>query len=551
MTPTVQLIRGDSLALFNDPSGFRNAEGKLVKADACVTDPPYELGFMGRAWDSTGIAYNKALWRGLIAVLKPGAHLLAFSGSRTAHRMTCAIEDAGWDIRDVLMWLYGQGFPKSLDISKAIDKKLKVKREVIGTRTDGVGNTDASMHKHEGFAASREKTFDVTAPGSDKARTWAAGWGTALKPAYEPITMARAPFAQMKVDDKAIVENVLARGTGAINIEGCRIGTDGGRSSCPGGDDCHCDTNAIFGGTKHPVRTRTEDFRRWPANILLDEDAAAALDEQTGDLGASRFFGVFPTWVLDPAHSAGDVFSPTSEVVASVLDRAVIAGSHGAKRLSAIKELSTPVTLSELRKLAETLIETMQRFAVEFSSAFEHEKLYENGSLVRCVGTSAPIDITTIIVNRWRSDGSVDAIMFDITPANVDHGEVVSGNRFNYCAKPSRKERDYGCDDLPMRSAGEVTFREEGSAGLKSPRAGAGRTEGGKNFHTTVKPIELMRWLIRLVTPPGGTVIDPFLGSGTTGIAAVLEGFNFIGIEKEADYFELASHRVNAALRDL
>jgi len=359
----------------------RMAEMPDNSVDSIVCDPPYELGFMGKAWDASGIAYDLEVWRQALRVLKPGGHLLAFSGSRTYHRMACAIEDAGFDIRDQIMWVYGSGFPKSLNVSIAIDKAAgaighRGKRvSVAGNRTAGGEDVPhaASMPVHEGV--------------TDDAKRW-KGWGSALKPAHEPICMARKPL------HGTVAANVLRHGTGAINVDGCRVGDeDTTRPNGPIG--YHGGGTGGTGGSASG---------RWPANFIHDGS-----DEATAGLGeAARFF---------------------------------------------------------------------------------------------------------------------------------------------YCAKASRSDREEGCDELPLRTGAEAVEREEGSAGMDSPRAGAGRTASTvKNHHPCVKPTDLMRYLVRMVTPLGGTVLDPFMGSGSTGKAATLEGFNFIGIEMNEDYLAIAQARINATI---
>jgi len=236
--------------------------------DSIVTDPPYELGFMGKKWDSTGIAYNVELWQEALRVLKPGGHLLAFGGTRTYHRMVCAIEDAGFEIRDQMQWIYGSGFPKSMDISKAIDKKLGAKREVIKT-VKGMGKQNPEWN---GTAKGRKENYykpeyQLTASATPEAKQW-DGWGTALKPANEPIVVARKP-----ISEKTIAENVMKWGTGGLNIDGCRIGDLGERKRHGGG------SSEIF-----PERGNDKVYTggRFPANVIIDEEAGRMLDEQSG-----------------------------------------------------------------------------------------------------------------------------------------------------------------------------------------------------------------------------------------------------------------------------
>ena len=314
MATTKHLYRGDCIEQLANLPNF--------SVDSIVTDPPYELGFMGKSWDNAGIAYSVELWGEALRVLKPGGHLLAFGAARTYHRMTCAIEDAGFEIRDSIHWIYGSGFPKSLDVSKAIDKAAGAEREVVGIKKRQ-GRSGGIM------GSPRDIEQAVTIPATIPATIW-QGWGTALKPAHEPIVVARKPLIG------TVAANVLEHGTGALNIDACRIG----------------------------------EWKRWPANIVFDDDAAAELEE-------ARYF---------------------------------------------------------------------------------------------------------------------------------------------YCAKASKKERNAGLD-------------------------------GFTSTHPTVKPLALMRYLIRLVTPPGGLVLDPFLGSGTTAVAAILEGFDWKGCEMTDEYWPIIEARTRWAKR--
>jgi len=401
--------------------------------DAIVTDPPYELGFMGKSWDATGIAYNVDLWREVLRVLKPGGHLLAFSGSRTYHRMACAIEDAGFEVRDMIEWLYGTGFPKSLDVSKAIDKGAGYEQPIVEEGASGKGALSVNAlgsGLNVNFAA-RPKTAPVTA-----AAAW-KGWGTALKPGHEPICMARKPL------DGTVAANVLTHGTGALNIDASRVGSEA-RPIMVRTETVVAAKSMSGESTRATSSGETTTQGRWPANVILDADAAVELDAQSGTLKS----GANPT-----------------------------------------------------RRGADGERVALGAFAGQESCA---------------------------------------------APRGVDIG---GASRFFYVAKPSRAERDAGCDNLPTRSGGEATEREDGSDGLKSPRAGAGRTGGARNHHPTVKPVALMRHLIRLVTPPGGVVLDPFVGSGSTGVAALLEGFDFVGIEREAEYIPIIEARIAHAVK--
>jgi len=371
--------------------------------DSIVTDPPYELGFMGKKWDSTGIAYNVELWQECLRVLKYGGYLLAFGGTRTYHRMACAIEDAGFEIRDQIQWIYGSGFPKSMDISKAIDKKAGAERKVIGQlkRNDrvlpsGQGGYHGRLHEQYQEKGRESIKLDITAPSTDEAKQW-EGWGTALKPANEPIVVARKPLSE-----KTVADNVLKWGTGGINIDGCRVPTDEDRSRPIGPQN---NANTYMKGWKGG-KTESHPQGRFPANIIFDEKAGRLLDEQSG----------------------------------------ISKGSN-----------------SGIRKAGS-----------EFGQG-----------------------------SGWNKHKNKDTF-------RVGHNDSGGASRFFYCAKASKKER-----------------RE--------------------SKHPTVKPLNLMRYLVRLVTPPNGTALDPFAGSGTTLEAAMLEGFCFVGIEEQAEYIPDIQARVKQA----
>jgi site-specific DNA-methyltransferase (adenine-specific) len=365
--------------------------------DAVITDPPYELGFMGKKWDATGIAYNVNLWREILRVLKPGGHLCAFGGTRTYHRMACAIEDAGFEIRDSLHWIYGSGFPKSLDVSKAIDKAAGAEREVIG-RADPHDPRTAMARKMYGteLQDGPGEGTPITTPATDAAREW-DGWGTALKPAHEPIVLARKPLTG------TVAANVLQHGTGALNINACRI------------------------------------------EYQSENDKAQAL--------------------------AGDAFK---------------------RKDTSDKGWSRP-WMEDADKIAQINADAKARA--------------QNG--------------------RWSANVIVDDSITD------------DWARYFYRAKPSRTERNAGLHALPKVQGGSYEGRADGSLGKQ--------TDPAQNFHPTVKPLALMQWLIRLVTPPDGTILDPFAGSGTTLAAATLTGHHAIGIELTDDYLPIIVARCNWA----
>jgi DNA modification methylase len=366
--------------------------------DSIVTDPPYGLSFMGKGWDHgvPGVEF----WTEALRVAKPGAHLLAFGGTRTFHRLTCAIEDAGWEIRDCIMWVYGSGFPKSLDVSKAIDREAGNIRPVIGTKSVIPG---VAFEQLTPYATGRRE-IDLTSAASAASAAW-EGWGTALKPAWEPIIVARKPL------DGTVAANVQQYGTGAINVDGCRVG---------------------------------------------GEPSPSAAMRASGRVPSSCKPGEY-----------GDT----------------------------IQNRITPERWQERRPRKQ--------------------------------------------LGRW--------------PANVIHdgGEEVVGlmgdaARFFYCAKASKADRDEGCEKIENRPAG---VGDERLNGTSEERRGRSAVQPRANIHPTVKPTALMRYLCRLVTPPGGTVLDPFAGSGSTGKAALLEGFNAILCELTDEYWPIIEARCNAVAK--
>ena len=394
----INLIHGDCLEKLK--------ELEDCSIDSIVTDPPYHLtsivkrfgkensspakpgkdgsfvrlskGFMGQEWDGGDIAFRTEVWEECLRVLKPGGHLIAFSGSRTYHRMAYAIDESGFEIRDQIMWVYGSGFPKSLNVGKAIDKKLGNEREVVGISNDGAGNNDIyikgeSKRSEMSLLAGYNKEIEITKGSSEY-----EGWGTALKPAHEPIVLARKPFKG------SVADNVLQHGTGALNIEACRVG------------DEEITINKLedwsgFGEHKNPDYNSSVSVGRYPANFLHD-----GLEEE------------------------------------------------------------------------------------------------------------------------W--------------------------SKYFYCPKANKKDRNEGCEDLEQQ--------QYSYDGRETPIDNAYQRNNSvsSNNHPTVKPTDLMRYLCRLVTPKNGIVLDPFMGSGSTGKAALLEDFTFTGIELSEEYLKIAEKRINHAI---
>lgn len=352
--------------------------------DAVVTDPPYELGFMGKSWDASGVAFCPDTWRLLWRVMKPGAHLVAFGAPKNYHRLACAIEDAGFEIRDSLMWVFGTGFPKSMDVSKAIDKAAGAERDIVGV----AGRSGSSRSCMAGDFAGGE--YMETTPATDAAKEW-DGWGTALKPAYEPIVLARKPLSE-----KTVAANVLRWGTGALNIDATRIET----------------SDKVTPNIRDTSSANEGWTRPWMAD--KEKDAARQIKAYEAMQEKGR-------WPANLCHDG-------SQQVLDLFPQAKGAVSNGRKGID--------------------------------GACFGHY-------------------------------GAVEQ--------KPGYGDEGSAARFFYSAKASKADR----------------------AGSK---------------HPTVKPVSLMQWLVRMVTPPGGKVLDPFAGSGTTGQAAVNEGFEAVLIERELEY---------------
>lgn len=400
-----------------------------------ITDPPYNLFFMGKEWDNIGSSKEFQKWvknwaKEAIRVLKPGGHLLSFCGTRQYHRMVCGIEDAGFEIRDTVAWVYGSGFPKSLDISKQIDKIKGKKGKVIGKYKTPEGNQELTTYNNfrdKSKNKQERRSPDIIEPSSIKAKQY-KGFGTALKPGMELIVVARKPISEGNV-----AKNVLKHGTGGLNIDECRVPTKDNLDCKVNGDEKSKAGNGKTFGKMKRVAYNPSDLGRWPANFIHD--------------GGEEVLEYFP---------------------------------------SSKQNNSGPY-------------------------------LYKD--------------------KNYNVKGFIENIKPN-SPSNF--GDGGSAARFFYCAKVSKKERNDGLDN----------FKLEKSKGKFNKGNGTGERFDGnkiaeyKNNHPTVKPIDLMKYLVRLITPKKGKVLDPFLGSGSTGVAALIENFKFIGIELDKDYFKIAKERI-------
>jgi site-specific DNA-methyltransferase (adenine-specific) len=561
-----------------------------ASVDAVVTDPPYELGFMGKSWDSSGIAFNTDVWAECLRVLKPGGHLLAFGGSRTWHRIAVAVEDAGFQIRDSVAWLYGSGFPKSLDVSKAIDKAAGAEREVIGEKFSPDGIPYASRRVNSSGPSVGGNAYGdygdaghlETAPATQDAVKW-QGWGTALKPAFEPVIVARKPLVG------TVAANVLEFGTGALNIDGTRIDGKPRTTHKNGNFTGNSTSNAIF--PRKNVQTN-EPAGRWPSNVMLDEFTAGLVDEQSGVTSAkARVGGAQRT---QNTHTLNGYGSDRSSAVMDYGD------SGGASRFFFVADSQkhdkmTPCENTNARTVAnlfttiratiessartnvedlpnELNAQTVKNAAIQCDSCATHiaadlvalkilatnaETSTHFQAFIKDSGNSTLNLNLALLVEKWESTGIIPtttdcltlfgcallAIDEPIRPESLKSDKGQSS--FIYQAKASKRDRNEGLDALEEKQAtmaSDSNFHLNGDGSLRNKEATI------KNFHPTVKPTDLMRQLVRLVTPPGGVVLDPFTGSGSTGKAAILEGFEFIGCELTEEYLPIIEGRLNHAV---
>jgi len=451
--------------------------------DAIVTDPPYELGFMGKSWDSTGIAYSVELWRECLRVLKPGGHLLAFSGSRTYHRQVVAIEDAGFEIRDMVSWISNKTFPKSLDIAKAIDKNdandLRIKRNLIFT--NWMRETDLTAQKATKIliekqligknGTSANHYFAESASGQPRIAT------KELFDALRPYLPTVPNYIEQMVAERSI-ESENFKNREVISQRDVPVG--------------HAFAGEIYGGDS--------------SNKTINETAPAT-DE------AKQWQG----WGTALKPTVEPIVLARKPVVGSVADNVLRWGVGGlnidASRIGTEERINQPAG----NKVQDVGV---YKFSVSESDAF-------NGAEASSVQ------------GRWPAN-----VVFDEACAELLDGQEEDSSRFFYVARASKADRNEGLEQLPATKVGSFNGNAIQPDGNKIGANPDQPNQPAQNFHPTVKPTDLMRYLIKLVTPAGGVVLDPFTGSGSTGKAALLDGYRFIGIEMTADYLPIIEGRL-------
>jgi site-specific DNA-methyltransferase (adenine-specific) len=503
--PLDAVIHGDCLAVLrglpdnsvdamvtDPPYGLGTAPDMLNVLRAWLADEPYiprgKGGFMGKAWDAfvPGPEYWRECWR----VLKPGGHALVFAGTRTWDVMGLALRLAGFELRDTLQWLYGSGFPKSLDVSKAIDKAAGAQREVVGSiKCPNIqsGNYSQGKRKYETIE------HPITAPATDAARQW-DGWGTALKPAWEPVIVCRKPLAE-----KTVAANVLAHGTGALHIAASRVATaddlNGGQYS--GGETIN---HQVYGTYYKTPGQFNQPAGRWPPNLLLSHSVFCR------EIGVSSV--------------RTDTHYPARRGASHGISTDGMRGQEGLEERSPGSEIVTRWQCVPDCPVAE----------LDRQSGVRASGLMKAGT-------------------QRSTDGGYMGHMPPVI-SNDTYGDMGGASRyfptFRYVAKASRSERNRGCEEIEAQRKSNYAPHDPNENKLQTRLHGSVERRG--NHHPTVKPLALMSWLITLITPPGGVVLDPFAGSGSTLVAAKMAGWQYLGIEREAAYVAIAEARLNAVV---
>lgn len=488
--------------------------------DSLVTDPPSGMEFMGKQWDSNKggrdqwIAWLTDIMREACRVLKPGAHGLVWAIPRTSHWTMTALEDAGFEIRNVMHFIFGTGFPKSLDVGKAIDKYLGVTRSIMGYKYQGYPN--GSIDGIYGDYTATKEGVPVSLPATPEAQAHDGEW-TDLKPAVEYWIMVRKPFPK----GYSVARNVLTWGTGGLRIDDTRIALTQGEQDTtrPKGQ-----SQNAYNYSQHEEKLLGEPTGghpkgRFPTHLVLGHSplcVARGTKQVRGNAPFSR--------TDETTLNAYGTYSTQSSVTHGEIEEVVDWDCHESCPVRLLDEQSGVRTSGYMKPAPQR--KKQQR---------------RQGNIYN----ARPLATTEY--GTYADRGGASRYFMQVQPTEDDIYPAL----FYYGSKASTKERNAGCDALPYLTAGETTERVDGSAGLNSPRAGAGRTSGSRNAHPTVKPLALMRYLIRLITPHGGVVLDCFAGSGSTCMAALLEGCAFLACEKEEMYVRVAEARIAYTMKGI
>lgn len=525
--------------------------------DSIVTDPPYGLSFMGKHWDYD--VPSVEIWKECFRVLKHGGHILVACGTRTQHRMAVNIEDAGFEIRDIVSWIYGSGFPKSLNIGKQVDKIQGNEREVImrNPYTDGhirkatgnISNADDNVK-----FLSEYKLENGLRKDTKGSSPW-EGYGTALKPAQELWTLARKPLSE-----KNVALNVLKWGTGGLNIDGSRIGSEPIRSS---GDKKSLQIWKENDGRTPKDLDLIENTPHWnngrfPANVILDEEAGKLLDEQSGisksQTGSSKGAGFQNTFVGGKAEGGIELQKYSDKGGASRFF--YCAKSSRSERNFGLDILTTVKLIKH--KNIETLWkeENMELAQLLLKDILGLEAMSlnigESGENIMVTCQKECLSIIKTTINKITELKTWNLLMQLLTKEYIQDVDTKMENGLNHARFVENLKKLMMRTGISQKKVGLV-MEDVKSATLNlllMLREKENDWQELKNIHSTVKPLKLMQYLVRLVTPKGGLVLDPFMGSGTTGIACIKEGFNFIGIEKEEEYIKIANARIKCVKED-
>lgn len=527
--------------------------------DAIVTDPPYEISFMSKGWDNTGIAFQVDTWKKCLRVLKPGGHLLAFNHSRTFHRMWVAIEDAGFEIRDTIMWVYGSGFPKSLNISKAIDKMLGAEREVIGKDSRSANPNNTTVNMGIGFGK-----WDITAPSSPQAKQW-DGYGSSLKPSHEPICLARKPIAQ-----SSIAQNVLKYGTGGINIDGCRVGNEertqfsgkGSNGSVYLGypqDNAHYETvsgrfpaNLIHDGSDEVVELFPEtepsksSYRGLQGSPFMGIDGTGPKDGTNTIRGhddnggsASRFFYTAKASQSDRNDGLDGSVLDSIEIIIYDDDKGVIIWKDTLRIVEGLKAEQLVDMVVSAKKVIEEYGITNKK-DIDLNTIWYGKKLLERYLMDTKYTTKMKINSTTIqqilnLSHLFTTNESIVGVNYEKMVGGNNAISVINGHILQIIIS-EKMGFQVPANNVQLKL--QLVIKEKEN----------------RNIHATVKPTDLMQYLVRLITPKGGTVLDPFMGSGSTGKAAMIENvlkgsnYHFIGIDMTEEYLPIAQARIEQGI---